>query len=129
MICSIQDARAGQVYGAAFTTGMPPVRMIPNEAEKLDVYLDHVLAQASEDQPLSFVGDGIGTYKTAIEARLGNRAHFPAGHLRYLRPAGVALLAYARREEQVDYLTLQPRYLRAPQAERAREAKLKAAQA
>ena len=128
LICPIQDARAGQVYGGAFTAGMPPLRRMPNEAEKLDVYLDHVLAQANDQQRLCFVGDGVATYKTAIEARLSERAHFPAGHLRYLRPAGVALLAYAHRENEVDYLTLQPHYLRAPQAERAREAKLKAAQ-
>ena len=42
----------------------------------------------------------------------------------YLRPASVALLAELRKEEAVDYLTLMPVYLRAPQAERERARKL-----
>ena len=40
-----------------------------------------------------------------------------------------ALLAQAHINEQTDYLGLMPRYLRAPQAERARAAKQKAEQA
>ena len=43
--------------------------------------------------------------------------------------AAVALLAECHRDEQTDYLGLQPRYLRAPQAERARAAKLAAGKA
>lgn len=126
LLCPIQDARAGQVYGAAFLAGMPPVRKLENEAAKLDIYLDHALAVAENDQPLCFVGDGVETYRASIEARLGVRAVFPPAHLAYLRPSAVALLAQARQGEAVDYLTLMPRYLRAPQAERARAAKLKA---
>ena len=38
----------------------------------------------------------------------------------------VAALAWQNRENAVDYLTLQPHYLRAPQAERARAARLAA---
>ena len=41
-----------------------------------------------------------------------------------LRPAGVAALAQLRREESVDYLSLMPVYLRAPQAERERARRL-----
>ena len=48
LICPIQDARAGQVYGAAFLAGMPPVRVLPNMAEALPVYLDRALAVAGE---------------------------------------------------------------------------------
>jgi hypothetical protein len=44
----------------------------------------------------------------------------------YLRPAAVAAIAWENRDNAVDYLTLQPHYLRAPQAERARAAKLQA---
>ena len=129
LLCPIQDARAGQVYGAAFTAGMPPVRKLPDEAEKLDVFLTHALAQTADGQPLCFVGDGVGRYRAAIEAQLGARAVFPPAHLCYLRPAAVALLAEAHMDEQTDYLGLMPRYLRAPQAERARAAKQKAEQA
>ena len=126
LLCPIQDARAGQVYGAVFGAGFPPVRITKDEAVKLDELIDHALAAAKEGQPLCFVGDGVAVHRGAIEARLGARAVFPPAHLSMLRPAAVALLAEAHRDERVDYLTLMPRYLRAPQAERARAARLRA---
>ncbi len=126
LLCPIQDARAGQVYGAAFGAGFPPARKTPDEAAKLDEFLDHALTVAGDGQPLCFVGDGVAVYREAIAARLGARAVFPPAYLSYLRPAAAALLAEAHADERVDYLTLMPRYLRAPQAERARAERLKA---
>ena len=125
LLCPIQDARAGQVYGAAFTGGLPPVRKLADEAAKLDEYLDHVLAIAQETQPLLFLGDGVATCRERIIARLGERAVFAPAHLMNLRPASAAMLAFARQSEQVDYLTFAPMYLRAPQAERARAERLR----
>lgn len=123
IICPIQDARAGQVYGAAFRSGMPPVRILPDMAEKLPVYLNKVLEAAGSGDKLFFVGDGVATYRQAIMDRLGERAVFAPEHCSYLRPAAVAMLAHIRQQDAVDYLTLAPVYLRAPQAERARAAK------
>ena len=128
LICPIQDARAGQVYGAAFREGMPPTRVLADEAAKLEQFLDHALAAAGENQSLCFVGDGVAVCRAAIEARLGARAVFPPAQLAYLRPSAVALLADAHRAEATDYLGLMPHYLRAPQAERARAARIGAAQ-
>jgi tRNA threonylcarbamoyladenosine biosynthesis protein TsaB len=122
LICPIQDARAGQVYGAAFAGGMPPERVLDDMAAKLETYLDQVLGCAKDDQALLFVGDGVLSYRDEITARLGRRAAFPPAHLSYLRPSSAALLAQL--ETPVDYLTLMPYYLRAPQAERARKAKV-----
>jgi len=121
LICPIQDARAGQVYGAAFLSGMPPERVLDDRAAKLEQYLDAVLQCAKEGQPLLFLGDGVQTYREDIIAALGGRAVFPPAHLNYLRPSSAAMLASLK--EPVDYLTLMPLYLRAPQAERNRKAK------
>ena len=129
ILCPIQDARAGQVYGAAFCAGFPPVRLCEDMAEKLPVYLQRVAAFAAADQKLCFLGDGVATYRRAIEEAMGERAVFAPMHASYLRPAAVAALADAKQAEAVDYLTLMPVYLRAPQAERARAAKLGEAQA
>lgn len=126
LLCPIQDARAGQVYGAAFHTGWPPVRCLEAEAVALDTYLEQTVHLAAEGQALYFLGDGVLAYRDAIASRLGTRAQFAPAHLAFLRPAAVAVLAEAHRKEAVDYLTLQPRYLRAPQAERARAQKLEA---
>lgn len=123
ILCPIQDARAGQVYGAAFRAGMPPERLLTDMAEKLPDYLAKVLAIAKPDEKLIFVGDGVGTYRQAIINALGDRAVFPPAHCSCLRPSSVAMLANANQDAAVDYLTLMPLYLRAPQAERARAAK------
>ncbi len=123
LLCPIQDARAQQVYGAAFLPGMPPVRQLPNMAEKLSVFIEKALEAAGE-RPLCFVGDGVKPYRKAIEEALGERAVFPPAHMSYLRPASVALLAAEHSGAAVDYLTLMPVYLRAPQAERERARKL-----
>ena len=54
---------------------------------------------------------------------LGDRVRFAAAPCAYLRPAAVAALAARDADKAVDYLTLQPLYLRAPQAERERAAR------
>lgn len=123
LICPLQDARAGQVYAAAFRPVLPPVRVLPDMAEKLDAFLDMALEMAG-DRPLLFTGDGVKPNRAAIEARLGDRAVFPPAQHSFLRPAAAAMLAWEKREQAVDYLTLMPMYLRAPQAERERARKL-----
>ena len=102
---------------------MPPVRMLPDMAEALPVYLDRALAVAGERR-LCFLGDGVNTYRDAIVERLGERAVMAPAHMRYLRPASVGELAWLNREHSVDYLALMPVYLRAPQAERERGRRL-----
>ena len=123
LLCPIQDARAGQVYGAAFLPGMPPVRVLDNMAEKLPIFIEKALA-AAEGRNLCFLGDGVKTYEKSIREILGDRAVFAPVHMRYLRPASVAALADCHQDQAVDYLTLMPVYLRAPQAERERARKL-----
>ena len=124
LICPIQDARAGQVYGAAFLGGMPPRRMLPNAAIALDGFLDEAI-KVAESRALLFVGDGVKPNREAICARLGERALFAPPPLLCLRPSCAAALAWERREKATDYLTLMPVYLRAPQAERERARKLR----
>ena len=123
LLCPIQDARAGQVYGAAFLPGQPPVRVLDNMAEKLPLFIEKALEKA-DGRKLCFLGDGVKTYRKAIEELLGDRAVFAPAHMSYLRPASVALLADLHKDQAVDYLTLMPVYLRAPQAERERARKL-----
>ena len=124
LICPIQDARAGQVYGAAFQPGRVPQRVMEDTAAKLEDYLDQALVAAKPEQKLCFLGDGVSTYRDAIVERLGERAVIAPAHMRYLRPASVGELAWLNRERSVDYLALMPVYLRAPQAERERARRL-----
>ena len=70
-----------------------------------------------------FTGDGVAIYRQQIADCLGDRVRFAAAPCAYLRPAAVAALAARDADKAVDYLTLQPLYLRAPQAERERAAR------
>ncbi len=111
VICPIQDARAGQVYGAAFRDGE---RLTENAPMKLEEFLAQV-------QPLGeaflFLGDGVPVHREKIREILGERAVFAPPHLSYLRPAAAGWIAM-RSEKRVDYLHLEATYLRPPNAQK-----------
>ena len=74
-------------------------------------------------------GDGAPVMKNAIMDRLGDKAYFAPAQHAGLRAASACALAseYAKDEANLkDCMTLLPLYLRAPQAERERAAKLAA---
>ncbi len=70
IVCPIQDARAGQVYGAAFRQGE---RLSGDAPMKLEEYLD---AADKLGERFLFIGDGVPVHREAISARLGDRAVF-----------------------------------------------------
>lgn len=113
VICPIQDARAGQVYGAAFAAGDPrPVRLMADIPLKLEEYVERIRALGDR---FLFLGDGMPVHRVRLEALLGEQAVFAKPQLAFLRPASVAYLA-SLVQETVDYLALEPLYLRAPNA-------------
>ena len=120
IVCPIQDARAGQVYGAAFQYDGELDRLMPDEALKLEEYVAKI--QTLGDR-FWFTGDGLAPHKEAIVRLLGDKATFAPVHLAYLRPAAVAHRAMQLKDQAVNYLSLEPLYLRAPQAQREREAR------
>ena len=122
VICPIQDARAGQVYGAAFAGGTLE-RLLPDEPLKLEEFLDKA---AAFGEKMLFLGDGMPVHRQRIAEIMGERAAFAPPHLAYLRPAAAAALAWDRRDQAVDYLALKPLYLRPPQAERQKNLKERA---
>lgn len=115
IICPIQDARAGQVYGAAFSAGeMRPDRLMEDTPLKVEEYVATI--QSMGDRFL-FLGDGMPVQKAKLQALLGDAAVFATPQQAFLRPAAVAYLGSLATEE-MDYLELMPMYLRAPNAER-----------
>ena len=122
VIGPIQDARAGQVYGAAFAGGTLD-RLLPDEPLKLEEFLEKA---ATFGEKLLFLGDGMPVHRTRIAEIMGERAAFAPPHLSFLRPASAAALAWEKRDQAVDYLELKPLYLRPPQAERQKNLKERA---
>ena len=113
VICPIQDARAGQVYGAAFRSGsVRPERLMEDIPLKLEEYVGRLRALGER---FLFVGDGMPVHRAKLAALLGDAAVFAQPQLAYLRPASAAYLA-SLETELLDYRTLMPMYLRAPNA-------------
>ena len=114
VICPIQDARAGQVYGAAFSAGMPPKRLMDDIPLKLEDFVQEI---SHFGDRFLFLGDGMPVHRVRLAELLGDAAVFAPPQLAYLRPASVAALA-AQSSALLDYRELMPMYLRAPSAER-----------
>ena len=111
VICPIQDARAGQVYGAAFRNGE---RLTANAPMKLEAFLDSV---SSLGDRFLFTGDGVSVCREKIREIMGDRAEFAPAHLRYLRPSAAGCIAM-NSGKTTDYLHLEATYLRPPNAEK-----------
>lgn len=117
VICPIQDARAGQVYGAAFRAAQArPERLLADAPMKLE---DYVEAIRPLGERFLFLGDGMPVQRAKLAELLGGKAVFAQPQQAYLRPGAVAYLGSLATEE-LDYLQLMPMYLRAPNAERNR---------
>jgi len=124
IVCPILDARRGQVYCAAFRfeAGKLPVRILEDDAMALTDFL----AKLPEYEKCLFLGDGLKVHFPAISAQMGDRAVPAPAHLAYIRPAAACEIALHRADEAKNCMELNPIYLRAPQAERERNARLKA---
>lgn len=116
LTCALQDARAGQVYCAAFRQGE---QILPDAAIKLVDFI----ASLKQEAQCAFVGDGAVAHRQVIEEALGARAYFPPANHMMVRASAVAILAAEREAEWQSWQALMPYYLRAPQAERERLAR------
>ena len=119
--CPILDARRGQVYCAAFDMrdGLPR-RILEDDAMEIGAFLDRLPG----DRRLVFMGDGLRVHVQRIQEALPDALIAPE-NLRQLRADAACLLAQARKESWMEGRLLTPIYLRIPQAERERNARLK----
>ena len=121
VVCPILEARRGQVYTACFDTSEGYPRRV---GEDLAVPIEECAARLPADRRILFCGDGVGLHATRVRALLGERALIAPPNLRDIRPDAVCALAEVSRDRWVDARDLRPVYLRKPQAERERSARL-----
>ncbi len=117
IVCPIRDARAGQVYGAAFRAGR---RLMEDAVLKLTEYLEEIRPMGER---YVFTVDGVPVSREKIMEALGERAAFAPSHLSLLKAGSAAMIAWKKRDQAVQPHELLPLYLRRPQAEREREAR------
>ncbi len=111
VICPIQDARAGQVYGAVFRNGE---RLTDDQPVRLEAYLDQVEKLGKR---FLFLGDGAPVHRGTIAARMGEKAVFAPAFRNYLRPSAAGWIAL-KNGKKTDYLGLEATYLRPPNAQK-----------
>lgn len=117
VLCAVMDARAGQVYHANFDlAGEVPVRLCEDRAVTLAELREELSAI---DRPVLLAGDGAHLLTDAGEPVPEN--------LRLQNAYGVARLAARVYAAGGDFsaAALRPEYLRLPQAERERLAKMR----
>ena len=122
VVCPMLDARRDQVYAAAFRAGERPVRILPDEALSIGEFFEKL----PEGEKLLFLGEAAPIHEKEIKARFGDRAQVGPAHLLHVKPSAAADLAL--RMDESEYVApemLLPLYLRAPSAEREREARLR----
>ena len=129
LVCPMMDARRRQVYTGLYR--MTPEMETVMEQRAMDA---KELAERLNDcgKPVVFLGDGVPVYRELLEQHLMIPHHFAPAHLNRQRASSVAVLGMLAMKHQgrfggsfvVSSDDFEPDYLRKPQAEREREAKL-----
>ena len=119
--CPILDARRNQVYCAAFDmkNGLPE-RILEDDAIEIGAFLEKL----PRDRKLVFLGDGLRVHAQKIRETLGEQAIIAPANLRQLRAEAACLLAEQKKDQWMEGRMLTPIYLRVPQAERERNARM-----
>ena len=122
-VCSIVDARHGEVYGRLYRINGLPEPVGDYWAGPVAEFLQQVLDAAVG--PVCFCGDGAMAYWDIILEAAGERARRPASNSIELRASSIALLGRQKllAGERHDPLTLAPMYLRLSEAERKLKAR------
>lgn len=109
MICSVIDARKGEVYSSRyrFIDGLIRKEM------KEEVFLPDKAADGI-GEPCLFIGNGASTYRNIIEKILGNLAHFHPPFFNVIRASTVAFMGLKKFEnnDTVDAALFAPHYIR-----------------
>lgn len=121
LACPILDDRRGQVYCAAFDmrAGLPQ-RVMDDGAMDLRAFVEGL----PKDRRIVFLGDGLRVHALALRELLPEALIAPA-NLQDLHADAACVLAAARPETWIEARLLTPVYLRAPQAERERERRIR----
>ncbi len=121
LACPILDARRGQVYCAAFDmrNGMPR-RAMDDMAMDLSAFVEAL----PRDRRIVFLGDGLRVHAATLHDLLPEAMIAPA-NLQDLHADAACVLAAAHPDEWIEARLLTPIYLRAPQAERERERRIR----
>lgn len=120
LVCSLLDARQGQVYGALYQVTWTDARpYIKTVREEWAGPIQEIAGWITE--PTIFAGDALPLARTHLAASLAEKFRLPAPHHRLPHPEDVALLAATRAAsgEFDNLMALEPRYVRQTYTQRS----------
>ena len=123
LICPILDARRDQVYTALFRRKGTVLSRVREDAA---LSLDELITALKDEAAVYFTGDGLNSYETRLKEAMGDRALIAPAHIRVLRASALCRAAEVNLDSWMSADRLTPMYLRLPQAERERNARLSA---
>ncbi len=119
-ICPILDARNDQVYGALYSSNNYMLHsVIEDSAFSIDELISKTQSAAS-DESIVFIGDGALNHSTKIKKAFGEKAIIANTYASIIDAKNVAVLTKvcALNNNTINYLELEPKYLKKTQAER-----------
>lgn len=125
IVCPLMDARRSQVYTGLYRWNRESAAMDCLTAQRA-VPVEEMLAEVNRrGEPVAYLGDGVDTYREALEKMTTAPFFIAPVHLGKQRAASLAACAfgYAARGEMKAAAEFVPVYLRKSQAEREREEK------
>lgn len=125
IVCPLMDARRSQVYTGLYRWNRESGAMDCLTAQRA-VPVEEMLAEVNRrGEPVAYLGDGVDTYREALEKMTTAPFFIAPVHLGKQRAASLAACAfgYAARGELQTAAEFVPVYLRKSQAEREREEK------
>lgn len=119
-VCTMLDARKGEVYAALYDTssGMPRELIAPS-ALKAHVFAERIKENPNKHDKVLFMGQGALVYQDDIASVLGEAASIAPAHLMVPSPSAVASLGAVilKRGGLPDPVGLAPMYFRKSEAE------------
>ena len=120
IVCAVMDARCNQVYNAIFESSVngKQIRLCDDRALPIDELATEL---KSYDKNIFLVGDGAELCYNKIELK---NIFLAPEKARFAKGSSVGFIAFRDNEKAITADTLMPTYLRIPQAERERNARL-----
>ena len=117
-VCSMYDARKGEVYAAVYDCSGDVQSIIPEIVGHPAAVIENIAARTL------FIGDGAVRYRDLIEQQLGDLARFAEPEMNEPKASSGVMLALKglASGKALQPAALLPRYLRLPEAEIARAA-------
>lgn len=115
-VCTVLDARKGEVYAALYRFKDGGMEVLMNEAALAPEGLFKVIRDLGVERPIAFLGNGLKTYSRDIKNNVPGAFMAPEP-LWHIRASNIAMLATGEMAKELSPVELKPVYLRKSEAE------------